>query len=57
MIKITPTTSPTNSGPSVGKVPEEGGTIYLVTNEPATASIGTIIRKRPISIAAPNVVL
>ena len=53
-ITITPTTRPTNSGLSVGKVPAETGTIFLRTSEPATASIGTIIRKRPMSIARPR---
>ena len=42
---------------AVGKVPAEAGTIFLAASEPAMASIGTIIRKRPISIARPSVVL
>ena len=42
---------------AVGNVPAEGGTIFLAASEPATAIIGTIIRKRPISIAKPIVVL
>ena len=33
------------------------GTVFLAASEPAIASIGTIIRKRPISIARPSVVL
>ena len=40
--------------PSVGNVPADGGTIFFAASEPATASIGTIIRKRPISIAKPS---
>ena len=46
-----------NSGVVTGKVPNDGGTSFLVARLPATASIGTIIRKRPISIAIPIVVL
>ena len=56
MITITPTTRPTNSGLSVGKVPAETGTIFFCTSEPAIASIGMIIRKRPMNIARPSVV-
>ena len=41
--------------PVVGNVPAEAGTIFLAASEPAIASIGTIIRKRPISIARPMV--
>ncbi len=41
----------------VGNVPAEAGTIFLAASEPATASIGTIIRKRPMNIARPSVVL
>ena len=33
------------------------GTIFLAASEPATAIIGTMNRKRPISIAKPRVVL
>ena len=40
-----------------GKVPAELGTIFFAASEPATASIGTIIRKRPMNIARPRVVL
>ena len=56
-IRIVPTRSPTNSGPSVGKVPEDGGTIFLPASDPAAANMGTIIRKRPISMAKPSVEL
>ena len=38
---ITPTSSPTNSGPSVGKVPAEAGTYCFAASEPAIASTGT----------------
>ena len=34
-----------------------GGEIFFCTSEPARAMIGTIIRKRPISMARPSVVL
>src|ERR1700752_2248458 len=54
-IKITLTKSTVNNGVVTGKVPNEGGTSFLVARLPATASIGTIIRKRPISIARPIV--
>ncbi len=56
-MRIVPTSRPTNSAPWVGNVPAEAGTIFFAASEPATASIGTIIRKRPISIARPSVVL
>ena len=38
---ITPTNSPTNSGPSVGKVPAEAGTFFYSASEPASARTGT----------------
>ena len=34
-----------------------GGTIFLPASDPAMASIGTIIRNRPMHIARPSVVL
>ena len=40
---------------STGNVPSDGGAIFLVTRFPATASIGTIIRKRPASMDMPGV--
>ena len=48
-------TRPTNRPPSVGKVPAEVGTIFLAASDPAIASIGMIIRKRPMNIASPRV--
>src|SRR5262249_6322509 len=51
MITITPTTSPTNRLPVVGKVPAEAGTIFLAASEPAIAIAGMIIQKRPTNIA------
>src|SRR5678815_4627573 len=56
-IKITLTNNTVNSGVVTGNVPNDGGTNFLVAKFPATASIGTIIRKRPMSIAKPRVVL
>ncbi len=53
----TPTSRPTNSGPCVGKVPAETGTCFFAARRPAIASSGISIRKRPISIAKPMVVL
>src|ERR1700722_17229823 len=55
VIRITPTTRPTNRPPSVGNVPADVGTIFLRTKDPAIASIGMIIRKRPMNIASPSV--
>src|SRR5581483_12263237 len=53
----TPTKSTTKSPPFVGNVPGPGGTTFLPAKEPAIASTGTIIKKRPISIARPTVTL
>ena len=52
---ITLTTSAVNNGVVTGKVPGDGGTIFLRPRLPATASMGTIIRKRPINVAKPTV--
>ena len=38
-------------------VPEEGGTSFFSASEPATASIGTIMANRPMSIAKAPVTL
>ena len=37
---ITPTNKPTNSGPSVGKVPAEAGTFFFAASDPANAKTG-----------------
>src|SRR6185437_10373837 len=37
MIRITPTTRPTNSPPVVGNVPADGGTDFFCASEPAIA--------------------
>src|SRR5215831_16680399 len=52
-IRITLTSRTVNNGVVTGNVPRLAGTIFLRARFPATASIGTIIRKRPTSIAAP----
>ena len=56
-IRITPISSPLNSGVSVGNVPELAGTIFYFTIVPASASSGITKMKRPIHIAAESVVL
>ena len=56
-ITITPTSSATNKPLSVGNVPDDGGTSFFSASDPATASIGTIMAKRPSSIAKPIVML
>ncbi len=38
---MTPASSPTNSGPCVGKVPDEAGTLGFAASEPAMAITGT----------------
>ena len=57
MISTTPTRRPTNRPPWVGKVPEEAGTVFLAASEPAMASAGILMKKRPTSIATASVVL
>ena len=52
MMRITPTSRPTNSAPWVGNVPADGGTVFFATSEPAIAIIGMIMKKRPTSIAS-----
>src|SRR5689334_16493234 len=41
-----------NIGVVTGKVPGEGGTVFLPARLPAMASMGMIMRKRPQSMAA-----
>src|SRR5258708_37390049 len=55
MMITVPTSSPTNSGPWVGKVPLVTGTFFLAARLPATARIGIRNRKRPMSCANPSV--
>ena len=56
-ITMTPTNKAANSGVVTGKVPSDGGTRALAPRLPASASIGTMTRNRPISIATPIVAL
>ena len=39
-----PTSRITNSGPSVGSVPDDGGTSFFRASEPAIASVGIRIQ-------------
>ena len=57
MMRITPTTRPTNSPPVVGNVPTDGGTDFFAASEPAIAMAGMIIQKRPTNIATAPVML
>src|SRR5258706_4488537 len=57
MIRITPTTSPTNRPPVVGNVPAEAGCNFFPASEPAIAIAGMIMKKRPTNIATPPVML
>ncbi len=54
---MTLTSNTVKRGVVTGNVPRLGGTVFLRTRLPAIASIGIIIRKRPISIVNPIVVL
>src|SRR3982074_1566014 len=46
IIRMTPTTRPTNRPPVVGSVPADGGIDFLPASEPASGRAGTIRRKR-----------
>src|SRR5207244_7216567 len=48
---MTPTSSAENSGVVTGNVPADAGTRFLRPRLPAIASIGMIMKKRPIGIA------
>ena len=52
---MTPTSSPQNSSDPVGNVPGPGCRTFLFSIDPAIDRTGTIIRKRPASIANPSV--
>src|SRR5439155_24612018 len=54
---MTPTSSAENSGVVTGNVPAEGGTRFLRPRLPAIASIGMIMKKRPIIIASASEML
>ena len=50
MIRMTPTSNPTNCGLCVGKVPAEGASSFFCASEPATASSGITNMKRYLTI-------
>src|SRR5581483_8541661 len=50
MMSITPMRRTVNKGVVTGNVPREGGTYFFCARLPAIASIGMIMKKRPISI-------
>src|SRR5208337_1974622 len=54
---MTPIRSTVKSGVVTGKVPSDGGTYFLPARLPAMASMGMIIRNRPINMSNPIVVL
>ena len=54
---IVPSNSMMNVPPDTGKVPVLAGTSFFCASDPAMAMMGTIIRKRPKSMAMPRVVL
>src|SRR6185437_12033192 len=56
MITTTPSNRKVNNGECVGNVPKPAGTVFLPTMAPAIAIAGTIMKKRPKSIAKPSVV-
>src|SRR5215471_24157 len=56
-MRMTLTRRPVKSGVVTGKVPGDGGTRFLRPRLPAIASIGRIMKKRPISVAKPIVTL
>src|SRR4029077_18881454 len=53
---ITPITSTTNKGVSVGNVPTDAATVRLRTSAPASANVGMIRKKRPTSMVTARVV-
>src|SRR6266850_4409660 len=56
-ITITLTSSVEKSGVVTGKVPSDGGTVFLRARFPAIASIGMIMKNLPTNIVMPIVVL
>ena len=57
MMRMTPTTRPTNSPPVVGNVPADGGIDFFAASEPAIAIAGMIMKKRPTNIELARVTL
>ena len=56
-IRITPISSATKIAPVVGNVPALGGMDFFTASEPANASAGIFIMKRPSSITIARVEL
>src|SRR5438105_5954218 len=56
-IRITETSKIENSGVVTGKVPSDGGTAFLRARLPAIPRMGMIMKKRPIIVFSPSVVL
>ena len=56
-MRIVPIKSTVKSGVVTGNVPSDGGTYFFFARLPAIASMGMIIRKRPINVSSPIVVL
>src|ERR1035438_9804478 len=52
-MRITLTSNAVKSAVFTGKVPGEGGTLFLLARLPARASTGIDMRKRPPSMATP----
>lgn len=46
-----------NSGPSVGRVPDDGGTSFLRASEPAIARVGLMIQYRATNMQMPPAVV
>ncbi len=53
-ISTMPTSSPVHSGPVVGKLPAVSGVYFFAASPPAMASMGMMMKKRPIHIATPS---
>ena len=56
-MRMTQTRRAANNGPVTGKVPSEGGTRFFRPRLPAIASIGTIMKNRPMSVSSPIALL
>src|SRR5580658_8138860 len=55
-MRITPTNNTLNNGVVTGNVPKDGGTYFFLAKFPAIASMGMIMKNRPISmVMAPDV--
>src|SRR5437899_4180117 len=56
-IKMTDTSSTLKSGPVIGKVPRDSGTVFLEARFPAIARMGITAKKRPASMTTPMLAL